>query len=79
MIAETDTDEHDASIRDNCSTVTPCRQPGLSLSGSRSTAADTHEQDVLILNNALTTTLVAVSGFEVPITERRCADQRGVD
>jgi hypothetical protein len=45
-----ETDEHEAFIRDSCSTRTPCRRSGLSVSGRQSTAAETHENDAVTLS-----------------------------
>jgi hypothetical protein len=73
-----ETDEHDAFVRDSCSTAPPCRQSGLSVSGRQSTAAETHENDAVILYYVLTSAFDAVSGFEVSFTERRWAVPRGV-
>jgi hypothetical protein len=54
-----------------------CHQSGLSLSGSRSTATETHEHDALILNNAITTKFVAVYGFEVSFPESQACCTTG--
>jgi hypothetical protein len=59
--------EHDDSVfeqRSRARQAVWCPRSGLSVSGSRSTATETHEHNAVILNNALTTTLVAVSGLK---------------
>jgi hypothetical protein len=43
----------------------------LTVSGSQSTAIETHEHDAVILDNALSTMLVAVSGLRIRLRRAR--------